>query len=1432
MSSPATSARLAVLKAKLLLASAVEKAGKIGGKGGWNRHPAGSSKGGQFAPTNMGGGFGAKETAAMQSFMDHLGFGGSSFKESGWAGSGMWSKPQTPPKGAKPHPQVNDKGQPVTINYPTKPSDPATWKDRNAVATFAPGSAAPSSLNGVAMKPWSPPAEGWGKVGGTNEKLDALFPFDPPPAGKSTGAGVLVVEPDGRIWLTKPTNEFGGYKQTYPKGTTESGLTMQQNAIKEAYEETGLKVEITGVLGDYDRTTSRARMYLARRVGGTPKDMGWESQAVRLAPLKAAKTLLNMPHDKAILEDLEDYLSFDKAKGAAAKPGQKPGHWQSQPRWPGGSPLGGQWKSVGADGLTMPPTIAGGASGANPAYQKAVNAAHSAAQSGDLSAAKAVAEKWAPKFDQFMLGAKGSSHMKWGAQAAQYAQQLLVDGKAKTTATAAADAIRGPVKLSALTYSAQKPGGSNPGGIYTDGSGTKWLVKGSNAAVKQDAKTVEDRSRNEVLAAKLMQAAGVGAPDMKLVDLEGKFNGGVGVASKMIDGLDGFNAVLLSHKLAAREAYAVHAWLANYDALGMGYDNTMIGADGKAVNIDTGGALLFRAQGAKKGAEHGVNSQGLLDPTAPEWESMRKTSAEQVKVYGPMTQSALQESAQKLANLDDATITKLVKTYGPGDAAFREKLAQNLIDRKNAILDKAGLAFQMKIGPVVASGGEAAPRPAKAPKVKPSENVAAAIAAHNAQVASAGQTSTDVAKIVGTALTTAKNALAKGTVYSKPDPSKYGTSTINGSSMKESANDALNKGDLHGLAAIAQKVQATITGATGLKLHQSQLEDHLKLDLFTSAGMKFLAQQALQDAGIIAAAAPKIDIPPKPVFEGPQKSANAFYNKLADSVAGVLKGVEKGTFDPAVSVDALKGWNSQGKYDAPDGSKVQWKPGTANGTKLQAYYDAAMAFIQQKAASETVARVKQADKAVSTPKVDVPEPGKATPKSMGAMPNFDAAKLPASNSNAASHNGKVDKIAALAAAGDEKGLLSLNYGTNTYGKKQADLANSALAAMGSPHAVAVGQKASSHPALFGGVTAAQATAAAATVKTEPPAKHKAATKVDLTKIDVSKTTPPTKPTFSASSKAWVNEQNNKLAAEIAAIYQSGNLIALQQMTYDKLDKETGKVIGKASITEHPAKEIGFFHGAAVSQLRDIAYPPEPLKHFDASIATSLADIDKAFPGKKFGTKASAVKANEKLDYWIALGQVGNVDKLIPSKTMDVSAADKAKASADYKAFPKEVRSFIQSVQSSGSYNKKMDKPDADFDGTYKVKDIYKAIVKHAQPKPPGTTIYRWQHMPEAMVKQLKAAKPGLVIQNPISMCASMHPTNTQGFGPHRLKIVYAPGAKAIDSHGSGGYKGEQEITILPQSRFVLLKTEELSGNKGTRLEVTLLMLPPQPLDKD
>lgn len=200
----------------------------------------------------------------------------------------------------KPHPKPDGKGQQVMINHPHPPGAEAQWFQASAIATFLPAGPVPDQLNGIPLAPWQDAPrtlKDWAWVPGQHPELREP-PLDP--QGKEPAAGVIVVEPDGRIWIVCPTNRFANCEASFPKGRADEGLSLQATAIKETFEESGLRIAITGLMGDFPGLITMSRFYWARRVGGSPADMGWESQAVLLVPPGQLEAVVNLPRDKEI----------------------------------------------------------------------------------------------------------------------------------------------------------------------------------------------------------------------------------------------------------------------------------------------------------------------------------------------------------------------------------------------------------------------------------------------------------------------------------------------------------------------------------------------------------------------------------------------------------------------------------------------------------------------------------------------------------------------------------------------------------------------------------------------------------------------------------------------------------------------------------------------------------------------------------------------------------------------------------------------------------------------------------------------------------------------------------------------------------------------------------------------------------------------------
>src|SRR5207249_12059800 len=67
------------------------------------------------------------------------------------------------------------------------------------------------SLNGIAFS--SAPPKFWEQVKDVDVK-------EPTPSRPINRAGIIIQEPDGRIWIVQPTNQFGNRKHTLDRKST------------------------------------------------------------------------------------------------------------------------------------------------------------------------------------------------------------------------------------------------------------------------------------------------------------------------------------------------------------------------------------------------------------------------------------------------------------------------------------------------------------------------------------------------------------------------------------------------------------------------------------------------------------------------------------------------------------------------------------------------------------------------------------------------------------------------------------------------------------------------------------------------------------------------------------------------------------------------------------------------------------------------------------------------------------------------------------------------------------------------------------------------------------------------------------------------------------------------------------------------------------
>ena len=124
-----------------------------------------------------------------------------------------------------------------------------------------------------------------------------------------SAGGVVCEERDGDVMVAMCGRLKTGL-WALPKGTPDRGETLEETALREVQEETGLSVEIATSLGhieywftrDGERIHKRVYFYLMRPCGGSFEDHDPEFDVVRWASAMEALYTLTYPSEREVLQ--------------------------------------------------------------------------------------------------------------------------------------------------------------------------------------------------------------------------------------------------------------------------------------------------------------------------------------------------------------------------------------------------------------------------------------------------------------------------------------------------------------------------------------------------------------------------------------------------------------------------------------------------------------------------------------------------------------------------------------------------------------------------------------------------------------------------------------------------------------------------------------------------------------------------------------------------------------------------------------------------------------------------------------------------------------------------------------------------------------------------------------------------------------------------
>lgn len=212
--------------------------------------------------------------------------------------------------------------------------------------------------------------------------------------------------------------------------------------------------------------------------------------------------------------------------------------------------------------------------------------------------------------------------------------------------------------------------GSNEGGWYENPStGERMYIKFYENP---------DQAKVEFVANAVYAKLGIKAVHSELLQIDGRD----AISSAEIPDPQASSRSELHDSDEVKAGFVADAYLANWDVVGLCYDNIVSGEDGM-YRVDNGGAIIFRAQGGAK---------EFPPDDIPELKSMLNPNFPAGKVFDGITESDMAAQAKILVErLSEADIKQIIEDSGlTGDEAAT--VLSGLIGRRQFLIDRFNLS--------------------------------------------------------------------------------------------------------------------------------------------------------------------------------------------------------------------------------------------------------------------------------------------------------------------------------------------------------------------------------------------------------------------------------------------------------------------------------------------------------------------------------------------------------------------------------------------------------------------------------------------------------------------------------------------------------------------------------------------------------------------